>query len=95
MRTADIFCVGKLGNLLGIDRNVTPIYSKGNHGFDNKEIDMRSIFFAFGPSIIPSKVEPFVNVEVYNLLIRLLNIEKGSPNNGTLDWSPHLKKYGF
>eukprot|EP01080_Neovahlkampfia_damariscottae_P004626 gene4626-8199_t len=95
VRTSDIFCVGKLGTLLTTDRNITHPYSPGNHGYDNIEPDMNSIFFAFGPSIVQSKIEPFVNIEVYNLMIKLLNIENGAPNNGTLDWSPHLKKYGF
>ncbi|KAI9309027.1 alkaline-phosphatase-like protein [Cunninghamella echinulata] len=66
----------------------------GMHGFDPFEQDMLAIFMAKGPkinkwySIDPSrnnktKVEPFQNVEIYELLTEIININ-GNPNNGTL-----------
>jgi predicted AlkP superfamily pyrophosphatase or phosphodiesterase len=91
VRTAEIFCVGKLGNLMSLNRNATHLVSPGNHGFDHNEVDMRSIFFAFGPSINHKEIKPFENVEIYNLMTKLLNI-KAAPNNGTIDWTNYLKK---
>jgi predicted AlkP superfamily pyrophosphatase or phosphodiesterase len=93
VRTAEIFCVGKLGNLMNLNRNATNLVSPGNHGFDHNEVDMRSIFFAFGPSIKHEEMKSFENVEIYNLMTKLLNIEHhAAPNNGTIDWTKYLKK---
>ncbi|KAF2069678.1 hypothetical protein CYY_009000 [Polysphondylium violaceum] len=68
----------------------------GNHGFNPDYQDMKSIFLAHGPNIKStqenakdSKNQPlpttFQNIELYNLLISLLNInpENAAPNNGT------------
>ncbi|KAG2194458.1 hypothetical protein INT47_003826 [Mucor saturninus] len=60
----------------------------GNHGYDNLEDDMRAIFMARGPKIDRvykpgSILGPFFNIEVYNLLTELLNMD-AAPNNGTL-----------
>lgn len=60
----------------------------GNHGYDNLEDDMRAIFLARGPKIDRvykpgSILGPFFNIEVYNLLTELLNMD-AAPNNGTL-----------
>jgi len=68
----------------------------GNHGFDPQYQDMKSIFIAHGPNI-KSTVEnskdstndplptTFQNIELYNLLISLLDInpQNAAPNNGT------------
>ncbi|XP_047310162.1 ectonucleotide pyrophosphatase/phosphodiesterase family member 3-like [Impatiens glandulifera] len=55
----------------------------GAHGYDNAFFSMRTIFIAHGPQIAKGrKVESFENVEIYNLVTSILNIE-GAPNNGT------------
>ncbi|KAI9281459.1 alkaline-phosphatase-like protein [Sporodiniella umbellata] len=57
-------------------------------GYDNLDDDMRAIFIANGPKVRGSYVEgsilaPFFNIELYEFLTGLLNID-ASPNNGTL-----------
>lgn len=56
---------------------------------------MEAIFLAHGPSFIEKTViEPFENIEVYNLLCDLLHIEP-APNNGTHGSLNHLLKTPF
>ncbi|KAI8388825.1 alkaline-phosphatase-like protein [Radiomyces spectabilis] len=61
---------------------------KGNHGFDHMAPDMRAIFIASGPKLTQwydpgTVVVPFYNVEVFEFLSKLLNIN-AIPTNGTL-----------
>ncbi|KAK9246887.1 alkaline-phosphatase-like protein [Lipomyces tetrasporus] len=57
---------------------------KGLHGYNNTDPLMRALFLATGPSFPSgSKIEPFYNVELYDVICRTLNII-GAPNNGTL-----------
>lgn len=70
---------------------------RGNHGYDNEEPDMQAIMgksvklnqVAHGPFANQVKVtstaiiEPFANIEIYNLVAQLLNIENKAPNNGS------------
>ncbi|GAA98799.1 uncharacterized protein L969DRAFT_76526 [Mixia osmundae IAM 14324] len=81
-------------------------HPKGNHGYDPDDEPMHAIFVAHGPMAehIKTKrrrtkradqaltvIEPFHNLEIYNLLATLLQIEKTAPNNGTVGfWSTHL-----
>lgn len=40
----------------------------GDHGYDNRLKEMRTIFGAYGPSIRPKfEIPPFQNIELYNL----------------------------
>lgn len=60
----------------------------GNHGYDNLADDMRAIFMARGPKIDRvyrrgTVLAPFFNIEVYNLMTELLNMD-AAPHNGTL-----------
>ncbi|KAF7722987.1 hypothetical protein EC973_002457 [Apophysomyces ossiformis] len=62
---------------------------RGMHGYDNMAFEMRAIFMAKGPRIDHyygrgSVLEPFVNVEIYAFIAKLLNL-KPAPNNGTLN----------
>ncbi|KAK9371988.1 alkaline-phosphatase-like protein [Lipomyces chichibuensis] len=60
-------------------------HPKGLHGFNNTASLMRALFLATGPSFPSgSKIEPFYNVELYDVICRSLNIT-GAPNNGTLN----------
>lgn len=76
---------------------------KGNHGYDPSLPDMHAIFLAKGPSFHPStsfqpnswnniyRIPSFTNLEVYNLISRILGI-RPSPNNGTMGVHPNLLK---
>lgn len=45
---------------------------------------MHAIFFARGPNIRPHTIlEPFQNIELFNLFAELLRITNDIPNNGT------------
>lgn len=61
-------------------------HPRGLHGYDHQDPLMRAIFIARGPAFphTPgSKLEPFQNIEVYNILCDSLGLQP-SPNNGTL-----------
>ena len=61
-------------------------HPKGLHGYDHEHPLMRAIFVAQGPAFPHkpnSKVQPFQNFEVYNIICDSLGIEP-KPNNGTL-----------
>ena len=59
--------------------------SKGKHGYDNNLPSMRTIFLARGPGFKTGYQSiPFNNVDIYELMCTLLNLEP-APNNGTLE----------
>lgn len=61
-------------------------HPRGLHGYDNEHPLMRAIFIARGPAFphAPnSKLEPFQNIEVYNILCDSVGLDPVS-NNGTL-----------
>ena len=65
-------------------RNGRPYNGLGEHGYDNASPDMRALFVARGPDFKPgSTISEFPNVDVYDLLARLLGIT-AAPNDGTL-----------
>jgi predicted AlkP superfamily pyrophosphatase or phosphodiesterase len=56
----------------------------GNHGYDNEAPSMRGIFIAHGPGFKAGRVvEPFENVQIYNLLCSLLQITPAA-NDGDM-----------
>ncbi|XP_070692199.1 ectonucleotide pyrophosphatase/phosphodiesterase family member 7 [Pempheris klunzingeri] len=58
--------------------------NKGDHGFHNGEMDMKTIFRAFGPDFKRNFVsEPFDSIHIYPLMCKLLQIEP-APHNGSL-----------
>lgn len=61
---------------------------KGVHGYNNTELLMRAIFLGTGPyfkqKLVGSKVQPFLNTEVYSIVCDSLKILP-SPNNSTGD----------
>ncbi|NXX43619.1 ENPP1 phosphodiesterase, partial [Tricholaema leucomelas] len=62
----------------------------GFHGSDNGLPSMQAIFIAFGPAFKSrTQVDPFENIEVYNLMCDLLDL-KPAPNNGTHGLLNHL-----
>uniref|UniRef100_A0A672FN01 Extracellular Endonuclease subunit A domain-containing protein n=1 Tax=Salarias fasciatus TaxID=181472 RepID=A0A672FN01_SALFA len=57
--------------------------SGGNHGWDNDLDSMHALFLSFGPQFQSrTEVEPFSNIELYNLMCDVLNISPAD-NNGT------------
>ncbi|XP_068933490.1 ectonucleotide pyrophosphatase/phosphodiesterase family member 3 [Petaurus breviceps papuanus] len=67
----------------------------GNHGYNNEFKSMEAIFLAHGPGFNEKiEVEPFENIEVYNLICDLLRIQP-APNNGTHGSLNHLLKQPF
>ncbi|EPS60440.1 hypothetical protein M569_14362, partial [Genlisea aurea] len=55
----------------------------GAHGYDNAFFSMRTLFVAHGPRLQRGrKVPSFENVELYNLITAILDIQ-GAPNNGS------------
>ncbi|XP_053448043.1 ectonucleotide pyrophosphatase/phosphodiesterase family member 3 isoform X3 [Nycticebus coucang] len=67
----------------------------GNHGYNNQFKSMEAFFMAHGPSFkTKTEIEPFENIEVYNLMCDLLRIQP-APNNGTHGSLNHLLKVPF
>ncbi|KAH5129588.1 hypothetical protein HBI38_118080 [Parastagonospora nodorum] len=61
-------------------------HPRGLHGYDHEHPLMRAIFVARGPAFphAPgSRMEPFQNIELYNIICDSLNLAP-APNNGTL-----------
>ncbi|ATY61442.1 ectonucleotide pyrophosphatase phosphodiesterase family member 1 [Cordyceps militaris] len=61
-------------------------HPRGLHGYDHEHPLMRAIFIARGPAFphpANSEMEPFQNIELYNLLCDSVGITP-QPNNGTL-----------
>ncbi|WP_202842981.1 ectonucleotide pyrophosphatase/phosphodiesterase [Luteimonas saliphila] len=62
-----------------------PSGTRGSHGYDPAEPEMRAIFIANGPSFRRGATLPaFDNVDVYPLLARLLGVPP-APNDGALE----------
>ena len=62
---------------------------RGAHGYDNKYQSMMATFIAHGEAFKKGYIaEPFENVEVYNLMCKILKL-KSPKNDGDLD---HVKK---
>ncbi|KAM4772150.1 ectonucleotide pyrophosphatase/phosphodiesterase family member 1 [Rhinophrynus dorsalis] len=62
----------------------------GFHGSDNRFSSMQALFIGFGPGFkFQTEVEPFENIEVYNLMCDLLRIVPAA-NNGTHGSLNHL-----
>ncbi|KAF4080792.1 hypothetical protein AMELA_G00175360 [Ameiurus melas] len=60
-------------------------FNKGEHGFDNDDLDMKPFFRAVGPAFRKNLiVKPFETVHIYSLMCHLLGITP-EPNDGHLD----------
>ncbi|XP_034409963.1 ectonucleotide pyrophosphatase/phosphodiesterase family member 7 [Cyclopterus lumpus] len=58
--------------------------NKGDHGYHSGEMDMKTIFRAFGPDFKKNFLsEPFDSVHVYPLMCKVLQIDP-APHNGSL-----------
>ncbi|XP_006127349.2 ectonucleotide pyrophosphatase/phosphodiesterase family member 1 [Pelodiscus sinensis] len=64
----------------------------GFHGSDNLFVNMQALFIGFGPGFkFKTQVDPFENIEVYNLMCDLLGLTPAY-NNGTHGSLNHLLK---
>lgn len=64
--------------------------NKGDHGYHNEEMDMKTIFWAFGPDFKKNFFsEPFDSIHIYPLMCKLLQIEP-APHNGSLSVTENL-----
>ncbi|KAJ8394659.1 hypothetical protein AAFF_G00044620 [Aldrovandia affinis] len=64
--------------------------SGGTHGYDNDFHSMQALFLSFGPKFLyKTEVEPFSNIELYNLMCDILEITP-APNNGSHGSMNHL-----
>ncbi|WAQ96882.1 ENPP4-like protein [Mya arenaria] len=58
---------------------------KGGHGYDNRLMSMKPIFYARGPDIRSGyETRPFNSVDIYPTVCRLLGA-RPAPNNGTIE----------
>ncbi|KAF2869366.1 alkaline-phosphatase-like protein [Massariosphaeria phaeospora] len=67
-------------------KNGDVYHPRGLHGYDYEHPLMRAIFVARGPSFPHkpnSRVEPFQNIELYNIICDSIGVDP-APNNGTL-----------
>ncbi|KAG9188874.1 hypothetical protein G6011_07579 [Alternaria panax] len=67
-------------------KNGEVYHPRGLHGYDFEHPLMRAIFIARGPAFphkAGSKMEPFQNIELYNIVCDTIGLEP-APNNGTL-----------
>ncbi|XP_075037620.1 ectonucleotide pyrophosphatase/phosphodiesterase family member 7-like [Mixophyes fleayi] len=64
--------------------------NKGDHGFDNNEMDMKMIFRAFGPDFRSNYTsEPFDSIHIYPLMCKLLGVIP-EPNNGSIAFTQDM-----
>uniref|UniRef100_A0A8C5IU50 Ectonucleotide pyrophosphatase/phosphodiesterase 7 n=1 Tax=Junco hyemalis TaxID=40217 RepID=A0A8C5IU50_JUNHY len=70
-------------------------FNKGEHGFDNQAMNMKTIFRAVGPAFKKGlEVEPFESVNVYALLCELLGITP-EPHDGSLEVTKPMAQQGL
>lgn len=92
-RIAPIICSSKEGWLTTNHKRYNDWYKdlddldhlRGAHGYDNKYQSMMATFIAHGEAFKKGYLaEPFENVEVYNLMCKILNL-KPAKNDGNLE----------
>ncbi|MGD9563903.1 MAG: ectonucleotide pyrophosphatase/phosphodiesterase [Pyrinomonadaceae bacterium] len=92
-RVAPIVCASEIGWLTSdhrwYDRWFRELEDKdkpyGAHGYDNRYPEMRATFVAHGPAFKRGYVaEPFENVNVYELMCKILGL-KPAPNDGSIE----------
>lgn len=73
----------RLGDLILVPKTIHQVFNlgtrkptPGKHGFDNKEVDMRASFMAWGPAFKKGlMIEGFENVHVYPLVAKILGLK--------------------
>jgi predicted AlkP superfamily pyrophosphatase or phosphodiesterase len=83
-RVPGFLCIADTGWTLAFDDQRVEKLKGGAHGYDNMAPEMRATFIAAGPAFRPGVVLPeFDNVDVYPLLMRLLDLTP-LPSDGDL-----------
>jgi ectonucleotide pyrophosphatase/phosphodiesterase family member 5 len=82
-----IVLIADLGWSLETNKDEKKIYEgKGNHGYDNNELDMQGIFIATGPDFKKSyHTGTLWNIDVYPLLCKIFKITPRSNIDGSLE----------
>ncbi|KAG8558441.1 hypothetical protein GDO81_016993 [Engystomops pustulosus] len=81
-RVLPLLFFGDLG--YSVNGRVILYVNKGDHGFDNNEMDMKMIFRAFGPDFKKNyTAEPFDSIHIYPLMCKLLGVIP-EPHNGSI-----------
>uniref|UniRef100_A0A3B5QZZ3 Ectonucleotide pyrophosphatase/phosphodiesterase 3 n=1 Tax=Xiphophorus maculatus TaxID=8083 RepID=A0A3B5QZZ3_XIPMA len=71
------------------------ITCSGNHGYDNDVESMHAMFLSYGPKFQQKNtIEPFANIELYNLMCDVLEISPYD-NNGTHGSMNHVLRKTF
>ena len=73
----------RLGDLILVPKSIHQVFNlgtrkptPGKHGFDNKEVEMRASFMAWGPAFKKGLlIEGFENVHVYPMVAKILGLE--------------------
>jgi ectonucleotide pyrophosphatase/phosphodiesterase family member 5 len=69
-----------------IIKDMQSSYSKGNHGYDNNQMDMHGIFIAQGPNFKSQyNTGTLWNIDIYPLLCKIFNISPRSNIDGNLE----------
>ena len=90
-RIAPVICSAEIGWHMSTQKRYDEDTAKpdfprieGRHGYDNKEQDMMATFIASGPAFKKGYLaEPFANVEVYNIICKILGLTPAK-NDGDL-----------
>ncbi|KAM8946615.1 ectonucleotide pyrophosphatase/phosphodiesterase family member 1 [Pelodytes ibericus] len=78
---------------VAMSQNYVKSCNGGFHGSDNRFPSMQALFIGYGPGFkFNTEVEPFENIEIYNLMCDLLGIMPAA-NNGTPGSLNHLLKH--
>lgn len=87
LRIAPVLVVADLGHGVVDSEEALKNYSKrhGEHGYDNRLMEMHPFFLASGPAFKTGGFtsEPFDNVDIYPLMCLILGLTP-APNNGSL-----------
>ncbi|MFN6964774.1 MAG: ectonucleotide pyrophosphatase/phosphodiesterase [Pyrinomonadaceae bacterium] len=92
-RVAPIVCSTEIGHIVTTRKRYEdfmkeiddPARPRGGHGHDNKYREMMATYVAHGPAFRRGMVaEPFPNVDVYNLMCRILGL-KPAKNDGDIE----------
>lgn len=99
-RIAPIICSTEIGWITTSHKRYQEWYQdledvnlpRGAHGYDNRYQEMQATFIAHGGAFKKGLIaEPFENVEVYNLMCKILGL-KPAPNDGKIDLAKQLLK---
>jgi len=88
VRIQPIMIIADLG--FNLNSRFIVYVNKGDHGYHNDHMDMKTIFRAFGPDFKKNYLtEPFDSIHIYPLMCKLLQINP-APNNGSLFFTEHM-----